>query len=171
VSEIPITAIDRPEPPIAADERTMLQAWIAYHRATLWNRCAGLTEEQLRTPAVPTTNLTLIGLIRHMTDVENGWFGDFGGRWKPRYYTADNPDGEFDDVATADIPADVAAFRAEWDLSDAGVAGLSLDHEHTDERNRTFSLRWAYVHMIEEYARHNGHADLIREAIDGVTGE
>lgn len=171
MSEIPITAVDRPEPPIAADERTMLQAWLDYHRATLWNRCAGLTEEQLRTAAIPTTNLTLIGLVRHMTDVENGWFGDFALRWSPRYYGPDNPDGEFDDVATADIPADVAAFRAEWALSDSGVATLGLDHEHTDERGRTFSLRWVYTHMIEEYARHNGHADLIREAIDGTTGE
>ncbi len=90
------------------------------------------------------------------------------------YFTADNLNGDFDDLADPDAPAVLAAFWEEVGLSRAAVRDLSLDHvvpSHGDHPERVRDLRWIYVHMIEEYARHNGHADLLREAIDGVTGD
>jgi uncharacterized damage-inducible protein DinB len=162
----------RPRLPQVADERTMLAAFLDFHRGTLMRKCAGLTDEQLRVRAVPPSTLSLLGLVRHMVDVENGWFSDSAGRMKPpRYWSDTNRDGEFDDVDTADVAADFAAYYAECDESRAAAAGRSLDETYTDEEGRTFSLRFVYIHMIEEYARHNGHADLLRQRIDGATGQ
>src|SRR5689334_7234499 len=106
-----------------------------------------------------------------MTEVERAWFRDrvAGEAVDDVYYTDERPDADFDDVATADAEADLATFVAELKLADAAVAGLPLAHEFHHRVAR--SLRWAYLHMIEEYARHNGHADLLRERIDGATGD
>jgi hypothetical protein len=108
-----------------------------------------------------------------MTEVERAWFTlraaghpEAGGV----HCTDDNVDGDFDDVAEADPQADFTAYHAELTASDTAVAALPLDHEFT-HRGKQFSLRWVYLHMIEEYARHNGHADLIRERLDGTTGD
>jgi hypothetical protein len=162
----------RPEPSTGA-ERAMLQGWLDWHRQTLVSKCTGLTADRLREPSVPPSNLTLLGLVRHMTEVERAWFtlraaGRTGAG--PVYISDDNIDGDFDDLATADAEADFAAYLAELAASDRAVADLPLDHEFT-HRDKTFSLRWAYHHMIEEYARHNGHADLLRERLDGTTGD
>jgi hypothetical protein len=86
------------------------------------------------------------------------------------YCSEDNEDGDFDDAPTADAPAAFAAFEAELTASDQAVAALPLDHSFT-HRAQPYSLRWVYLHMIEEYARHNGHADLLRERLDGRTGD
>ncbi|GAA0570857.1 DinB family protein [Paractinoplanes ferrugineus] len=164
----------RESEPLTGPEREMLQGWLDWQRQTLLTKCAGLTAEQLRTAAVEPSNLTLLGLVRHMTEVERSWFvvraaglPDAGGL----YSSADNNDGDFDDVADADPAADLAAFRAELTAADRAVAGLPLEHEFTSPRGHTMSLRWVYIHMIEEYARHNGHADFLRERIDGRTGD
>ena len=152
----------------------MLEGWLDWHRQTLLSKCAGLTAEQLKTASVEPSNLTLLGLVRHMSEVERGWFRiHAAGQSLPYLYCDDddNPDGDFDDVEKADAEADYAAYLAELDAVRSAVAGLPLDHEATRSRGGTFSLRWIYLHMIEEYARHNGHADLLREAIDGATGE
>jgi uncharacterized damage-inducible protein DinB len=159
--------------PFTGPERAMLQGWLDWHRQTLLSKCAGLTADQLKNASAPPSNLTLLGLVRHMTDVERAWFiertaGDTSA--KSIYSGDDNPDGEFDDVAGADAEADLAAFRAELPAADRAVAELPLEHEFT-LRGKQFSLRWVYLHMIEEYARHNGHADLLRERIDGATGD
>ncbi|MEV6690623.1 DinB family protein [Micromonospora sp. NPDC051196] len=169
-------AIDRRSEPYRADERTMLEGWLNYHRDTLLLKCAGLTGQQLRTASVSSSTLTLLGLVRHMTVVERSWFRQcFAGEDLPELYDFDaDPDAEFNTVDTADVEADFAAFRAETMAADAATAGHDLDEVFTlrrAEKNHEVSLRWVYLHMIEEYARHNGHADLIREAIDGVTGE
>ncbi|MEU4561366.1 DinB family protein [Actinoplanes sp. NPDC023936] len=158
--------------PTTGDERTMLQGWLDWHRQTLLGKCAGLTAEQLTIASAEPSNLTLLGLVRHMTEVERAWFRRrAAGQDLPDLYSSpDNADGDFDDVAGADAEADLAAFHAELELADAAAAGLSLDSEFTGRHGR-ISLRWVYLHMIEEYARHNGHADLIRERIDGVTGD
>jgi len=164
----------RESEPFTGPERAMLQGWLDWHRQTLLTKCAGLTAEQLKTAAAEPSNLTLLGLVRHMTEVERSWFvvraaglPDRGG-----LYSSDgNRDGDFDDIADADAEADLAAFHAELPLADEAVAKLSLDHEFTTSRGNTLSLRWVYIHMIEEYARHNGHADLLRERIDGATGD
>ncbi|MBQ0976786.1 DinB family protein [Micromonospora sp. M61] len=168
--------IDRSHEPLVADERTMLEGWLDYHRDTLLHKCAGLTAEQLRTASVEPSGLSLLGLVLHMTDVERSWFRQrFASQALPDLfdYSTDN-DADFHAAAGADAEAAFAAFRAEVEAARAATEGRSLDETFMLTRSdgtRTFSLRWAYLHMIEEYARHNGHADLIRERIDGVTGD
>ena len=165
--------VTRPEPPTVASEREMLEGWLDYHRATLLHKCAGLSPEQLKRRPCPPSGLSLLGLVRHMAHVERWWFRiNFAGEPLDRLYcTEDSPRGDFDDIADADPEADFATFLREIELARAAVAGRSLDETFVGRRRGdTISLRWVYVHMIEEYARHNGHADLIRERIDGVTG-
>jgi uncharacterized damage-inducible protein DinB len=163
----------RVKEPKTGDERAMLDGWLDWHRQTLLMKAAGLTADQLKTAAVEPSNLTLLGLIRHMTEVERSWFraGAAGQPAEWVYCTTDNPDGDFDDVAGADAEANHAAYRAEIELVRKAVADLPLEHEFSTSRVPVISLRWVYLHMIEEYARHNGHADLIRERIDGSTGD
>jgi uncharacterized damage-inducible protein DinB len=166
--------IERRSEPVVADERPMLQGWLDWHRDTLLWKCAGLTEEQLKQPSADPSNLTLLGLVRHMAEVERAWFrrriaGEDIGQL---YCGPDNVDGDFDDVAGADAESDFATFRAEVAACDAAVAGHPLEETFVNPRSqRDMSVRWVYIHMIEEYARHNGHADLIRERVDGVTGD
>ena len=167
-------AVDRHDPSTTNGERAALEDWLRYHRETLLFKCAGLTAEQLKTKSTEPSTLTLLGLVRHMAEVERGWFQRGFGIDKPDllYCSDDDRDGDFDNVADADAEADFATFRAECAASDATAAALDLDDSFVHERSGTaFDLRWVYLHMIEEYARHNGHADLIRERIDGVTGD
>ncbi len=152
----------------------MLQGWLDWHRDTLLYKCAGLTAEQLKQASAEPSNLTLLGLVRHMANVERAWFRRrvAGEEIDNVYGGPDNVDGDFNDVAGADAEADFATFRAEVVACDAVVAGRALDETFMYPRSqREISVRWVYTHMIEEYARHNGHADLIRERIDGVTGD
>jgi len=163
----------RQSAPYIADERQMLEAWLDFHRQTLLGKCAGLTAEQLRLCAAPPSSLSLLGLVRHMTDVERGWFRRrVGGADIPFLYSSEaDPDGDFDNVAEADAENDLAAYRREIELAREATAGHGLDETFRHElRDADVSVRWAYVHMVEEYARHNGHADLLRERIDGETG-
>jgi hypothetical protein len=165
----------RTDPPTVAKERAALQGWLEFHRSTLLGKCQGLTGEQLAERAVPPSSLSLLGLVRHMTDVERAWFrirsaGQADLRF--RYSTDEFPDGDFDFAEPAGAAADLAAYREECDLARAAMAGRSLDDTFFHQRyGATIDLRWVYLHMIEEYARHNGHADLLRERIDGVTGD
>jgi hypothetical protein len=110
-----------------------------------------------------------------MVEVERWWFrmNAAGEDVDYVFCTDERPDADFDDVDDADAEQDLETFRRELDAARAGVAGLALDHTFPSRghRPRTFDLRWVYVHMIEEYARHNGHADLLREGIDGTTGD
>jgi uncharacterized damage-inducible protein DinB len=154
----------------------MLEGWLDYHRATLRLKCAGLTAEQLATPSVPPSRLSLLGLVRHMSEVERSWFRRrlAGEEAPPLYYTDDDPDDDFfhldpaeADDALATYDAEVAAARA----SAASVVSLDAIAAVRRRDGQEVSLRWIFCHMIEEYARHNGHADLIREVIDGETGE
>jgi uncharacterized damage-inducible protein DinB len=168
--------VTRTEPPLVAGERESLEAWLDLHRDTLLLKCSGLTAEQLKQRSVPPSGLSLLGLVRHMTEVERQWFRIHGTNTDMpfRYFTEDNPDADFDDLGSADAEADLAAFREEIAEARTAMRGKSLDeqvpsHGHHPERVR--NIRWLYLHMIEEYARHNGHADLLRERIDGVTGD
>ena len=165
--------VDRREPPLAAPERDMLAAWLDFHRDTLAVKCAGLTDGQLRQRAVPPASLSLLGLVRHMAEGEHQWFTlVLGGEQAPwPYYTDDNLDADFDEVDSADVAEVFATWQAECASARALVAAApSLDVTGRQD-GREFSLRWIMVHMIEEYARHNGHADLLRERLDGSTGE
>jgi uncharacterized damage-inducible protein DinB len=162
----------RVDEPFTGAERPMLEGWLDWHRQTLLQKCAGLTADQLKQASAEPSNLTLLGLVRHMTEVEQSWFRNRAAGDKTLvdlYCTEDNRDGDFDDVAGADAEANLAAFVGEIELARKAVADLPIEHEFI-HRDRPMSLRWVYLHMIEEYARHNGHADLLRERIDGATG-
>ena len=170
-----MTEDERIAPPQVADERTSLVAYLDSHRATLEWKCSGLTDEQLRQRAVPPSALSLLGLVRHLTEVERGWFGTTFARrdMPPLYYSEpDNENGDFDDLDFPEVEEVFAVYRATCaesrkiveeagSLDDLGVRGNGTD----------VTLRWIMLHMLEEYARHNGHADLLREQIDGTTGE
>ena len=167
-------ATGRRDPPFVADERTMLDSWLDFHRATLLMKGEGLDDDQLRSRSVSPSTLSLLGLVRHMTEVERHWFRRVlaGEDAPPLYYSDDNEDGDFDDVDSADVPADLAAYKTEVDRCRAIAAEHALDDIGRRQRHgQDVSLRWICVHMIEEYARHNGHADFLRERIDGATGE
>jgi uncharacterized damage-inducible protein DinB len=164
----------RADPPWTAAERIALQGWLDYHRATLLTKCTGLDGEQLATRAVEPSSLSLLGLVRHMTDVERWWFRRIAGDadLAPVFWSDEVEGVEFDEADGANAAADLAAYVAECESADEAVRELSLDAEVRHDRLRNaIDLRWIYLHMIEEYARHNGHADLLRERIDGVTGE
>ena len=164
--------VTRTDPPFVAGEREMLESWLDFHRATLLWKCAGLTDEQLKRRTCPPSTLSLLGLVRHMTEVEHSWFGRVIGEPGPWIYATEEwPDADFDDLDKADAGENFAAFERECTRSRERAAGRGLDDTFVGRRGHTISVRWVYVHMIEEYARHNGHADLIREAIDGTTGD
>jgi uncharacterized damage-inducible protein DinB len=162
--------VERPEGPLTGPERPMLQAFLDWQRATLLYKCAGLTGEELAERSVPPSALSLLGLVRHMTKVERVWFR--------QRFAGEPVDDPFGDDKTADFErgdparaaADYARLTEEFKLVDAAVANASLDDTFV-HNGETMSLRLIYLHMIEEYARHLGHADLLRERIDGATGE
>jgi hypothetical protein len=159
---------------MACGEREMLDNWLKLRRLLLLRKCAGLTAEQLRTASVEPSNLTLLGLLRHMAAVERFWFRKkyLGEGLDDLYCTEEHPDGDFDLVAGADAEANYAVFLAETAACDTAVAGRDHDDWTEDPQAPTgrVTLRWVYVHLLEEYAQHTGHADLIRERIDGATG-
>ena len=166
--------VERIDPPLVAEEREMLDTWLDYHRATLAVKCEGLTDDQLRARAVPPSSLSLLGLVRHMGEVERSWFRRVlgGEQAPPRYYSDENPDGDFDDVAGAGVAEAFGYWRDECAHARERVAAApSLDVTGTGRSGDRYSLRWIMVHMIEEYARHNGHADLLRERINGTVGD
>ncbi|WP_174536831.1 DinB family protein [Micromonospora chalcea] len=164
---------ERIGPPLLGGERESLRAFLDFHRATLALKCEGLTDEQLRRPASPPSTLSLLGLVRHMAEVERTWFRRV--------------------IAAEDVPlvwSDTGDFQQAYDARDADVAEAfaawrrEIEHARRIEREAAsldvtghqarwgedVSLRLVMLHMLHEYARHNGHADLIREAIDGTVG-
>jgi hypothetical protein len=170
----PWTAPGRVEPPFTHGEREGLVAWLDYHRATLLTKCAGLTGQQLATRAAPPSTLTLLGLVRHLAEVENGWLATFDGEpWQRIHSTEQEPDGDLLAIDPATAAADLATYLEVCDRSRAIVAAHDLDDVSRDETEAADppSMRWICLHLIEEYARHNGHADLLRERLDGATGE
>jgi len=164
----------RTEPPTEAGERETLTAFLDFQRATLAVKCAGLTADQLRIQAVQPSNLSLLGLVRHMAEVERNWFRPVLAGEPMASIFAPGLDWEasFGEVADADADQALAAWEAECAYARELVAAApSLDAAGDRDGRGTFSLRWVLVHLIEEYARHNGHADLLRERIDGATGQ
>jgi hypothetical protein len=151
------------------DERSSLESWLEFHRATLLVKCAGLTPEQLVARSCPPSSLSLLGLVRHMAEVES-WFHVFDGQPDGVFFcSADRPEADFEDLDPRLADQDLAIYQASVERSRAAVLGRSLG-DLIPEPSKPTSLRWVYQHMIEEYARHNGHADLLREGIDGATG-
>jgi uncharacterized damage-inducible protein DinB len=162
----------RSEPPYVLGDRAMLEAWLEFHRTTLLLKCEGLDDAARKARPVPTSKLSLHGLVRHMAEVERGWFRrTLLGEDAPRIWM----DTAVDDldlvpIDDADWDADLAVWTAECEASRAAAAAHELDDQSGVRDEEACTLRWIYVHMIEEYARHNGHADLIREMVDGNVG-
>jgi hypothetical protein len=173
--------VRRSEQPRLPDERTALEAALDFQRETLLLKCAGLTGDQLKQCSIPPATLSLLGLVRHLAGVERWWFRrNFAGQQLPDIYSYErSPDAEFDEVDDADPEADFATYSAEVQLAREATAGHDLDE--TFMRATHFLLpgvepvelnrRGVFVDLIAEYARHNGHADLLRQRIDGVTGD
>ena len=162
----------RVDPPFVADERPMLDAWLDFHRGTLLWKCEGVSPQDLVRRSVEPSTLTLLGLVRHMAEVERSWFRRcLAGEPVEWLYAREGAeDADFDEVDPTRAVEDFATFRAEVEECRALASRFALDDCGT-RHGKAVSLRWIYVHMIEEYARHNGHADLLRERIDGVTGD
>ncbi|MBE7188005.1 DinB family protein [Jatrophihabitans endophyticus] len=156
-------------------ERGTLLRYLDQYRTTLTHKCADLDAEQLARRSVPPSTLSLLGLVRHMAEVERSWFRRLSGEDAAGiYYTEDDVDGDFDGaVADDEVVAD--AFRS-WHAEIAFADRFLADHpdlgfETTTPNGRHVQLRDVLVHLVEEYARHCGHADLLRETIDGRVGE
>jgi uncharacterized damage-inducible protein DinB len=166
--------VDRAEPGLTLGERAALDASLDYQRDTLLLKCAGLTASQLKERAVPPSRLSLLGLVRHMTEVERWWLRIHAANTDlPFPYDPDSTGLDFEALDDADAAANIEAYQREIEQARATLAGKHLDDvvpSHSDHPERVRNVRWLYLHMIEEYARHNGHADLLRERIDGVTG-
>ena len=162
----------RSEPPYVLGDRGMLEAWLEFHRTTLLLKCEGLDDAARKASPVPTSMLSLHGLIRHMAEVERGWFRrTLLGEDAPWIWIEPaNEDADFAPIDGADWDADLAVWTTECEASRAAAAARELDEPSGVRDGQPCTLRWIYVHMIEEYARHNGHADLIREMVDGNVG-
>lgn len=166
----------RHEPPPVGDERTLLVGFLRWHRGTLELKCGGLDATELARRSVDPSSMSLLGLVRHMADVERSWFRRTmaGQDAPPIFYSKTAPDDDFDDAAPDDALVSEAwdAWRAEIAFADRFVADAEdLEVTGTDKWHGSVSLRWVLIHMVEEYARHNGHADLLRERIDGAVGQ
>ena len=167
----------RTEPPLLGDEATLVTAFLDFQRSTLEWKCAGLTPQQLASRSVPTSALTLLGMVRHLATVETGWLVGFGGlpfdlwpdvvRDRDEQFRVDPAT-----VTQADVDAAWDTWRAAAEAAREVARRLPLATQDVPYgREDVVSLRWILLHLVEEYARHNGHADLLREALDGATGE
>lgn len=151
-------------------ERETLAGLLDYLRATVVHKVAGLTDEQAFGRPVPASELTPAGLVRHLTGVERFWFSiDFAGLDVPWPWTGEQPHGGFPIPPGETLAGIVAGYVAECERSRQAVRDAGLDERARAEGN-TFTLRYAFAHMIEETARHCGHLDLLRESIDGQAG-
>jgi uncharacterized damage-inducible protein DinB len=170
---------ERTEPPAAADERTSLESFLDYLRATVLLKADGLSDEHARRRGVPPSDLSIMGLVRHMAEVERHWFQ----RWlvgldsPPIYDTDDDPDGDLHPSSTDTLDEAIATYQREIERSRDIVAEtpsyevLSVRTGTSEEPGFQPNLRWIMIHLIEETARHCGHADLLRERIDGTVGD
>jgi hypothetical protein len=162
--------VNRADMPEVTDERALLDGWLDHYRTTLSHKCAGLTAERLVERSCPPSPMSLAFLVRHMTEMERAYAHRFV---EPQvgllYCTETSPDGDLDDASVQTALADLTTFTEHCARSRELLAGRSLDD--TGYASHRYTLRWAYLYLVKEYARHLGHADLIRERIDGATGE
>ena len=166
--------MQRPMPPLNADERSTLESWLDFYRVTLALKCEGLDDEQLRVASAPPSGLTLLGLVQHAAEVERNWFRRVlaGEQAPPIFGPRDHPerhDGGFEVSARSSYRAANQIWQDEIGHARANCAGRGLD-EVSPFMSSEVSLRWIYTHRIAKYARDCGHADLIRERIDGAAG-
>jgi hypothetical protein len=171
IAEIPLP----PDPPFAVGERETLVTFLDYYRAVLHRKAVGLSREQLAA-TLPPSDMTIGGLVKHMALVENNWFvrnwsgADPGEPWTSVDWDAD-PDWDFHSAADDQPEQLLALYTDAIERSRAAIEGCPDLSTTAESRGRVISLRWMLVHMIEEYARHCGHADLLRQSIDGATGD
>jgi uncharacterized damage-inducible protein DinB len=166
--------VTRVDPPPTGSERELLTAFLDFHRETLLMKCADLSFEQLKTHSVAPSTLSLLGLLRHMAEVERSWLRiRVAGEDIPpsHYWTDEDPDGDFDNLDSTPLDEVLANYHDEVAHARRILAETDLESTFTHPRHGDMSVRWVVIHMIEEYARHNGHADLLRQRIDGATGE
>ena len=151
----------------------MLTVWLEYQRSTLLWKCDSLQGPELVRQGIPPSSLSLLGLVRHMTYVEWNWFERVfvGSQAPPPISLEGDPDADFNDLHPSAALADIDRFRRQCDVSRSIVEKAEDLDCVAASPDRPVSLRWIMIHMIEEYARHNGHADLLREQIDGSVGE
>jgi uncharacterized damage-inducible protein DinB len=168
----------RVDPPTQAGERATLVAFLRWQRDTLELKCSGLDGADLARRSVEPSTLSLLGLVRHMAEVERGWFRRVmaGQDAPPHFYSDTDPEGDLDGaVPDPEVVAQAwDVWRAEVAFADRFVAeapDLDVTGKTPDRWRGPMSLRWVLVHMVEEYARHNGHADLLRQRIDGRVGQ
>ena len=164
--------VERPGGANVAPERQAVEELLDHHRATLLWKCGGLTGEQLVQRSCPPSTLSLLGLVRHMAEVERSWFRvRVAGEGVERIYG--DWDVAFDDLDPARAAEDFATYAAEVEAARAVLAAKDYDDTFTYTHRRgedTIDIRALALHMVEEYARHLGHADIVREQVDGVTG-
>jgi uncharacterized damage-inducible protein DinB len=163
----------RKEPATDLEGRALLEAWLEFHRTTLLLKCEGLEDEGRRRRPVASSKLSLHGLVRHMAEVERYWFGDvLGGQpdAPPVWPESAADDGEFEVPPQASFEDDVATWQAQCAASRATAGTRALEDAGLRQDGSRCTLWWIYLHMIEEYARHNGHADILRELVDGAVG-
>jgi uncharacterized damage-inducible protein DinB len=165
--------IRRAEPAFVAGERETIEGWLEFHRLTLELKCEGLTDAQRKARPVATSAISLHGLVRHMAEVERSWFQDrlaedhgIGYLWA----SDEEPDADMVPLDDAVWEDDLATFQETCERSREIAAVRGLDDVGSYPDGTPVSLRWIYTHMVEEYARHNGHADLVRELVDGAVG-
>jgi hypothetical protein len=161
---------ERTVPEGLSDERGLLDGWLEYYRATLLAKCEGLSGEQLVARSCEPSPMSLLGLVRHMTEMERV----YGHRLADRdigllYCTDEDEEGDFEGATAAGASADLETVRQHCARTREVMAAYELGDTFRKTTSRT--LRWFYLYLIKEYARHLGHADLLRERIDGVTGE
>jgi uncharacterized damage-inducible protein DinB len=164
---------DRTEPPTRGDERATLIGFLEFQRQTLAWKCAGLSLEQLRTRGVPPSTMSLLGIVLHLADVERSWFQRRLANIDvaPMFWSDADPDGDFEAADRIDADEAFAIWHRECGRSREILDAVGSLDVTFHSREGVPSVRWLLSHMIEEYARHNGHADLLRERLDGVTGE
>jgi uncharacterized damage-inducible protein DinB len=160
-------------PPLIGGERDMLRAFLDYHRATLAMKCEGLSDDDLRRTSMSPSTLSLLGLVRHMAEVERTWFRIvINGEGIPLVWSDEGDYQVAYDASTATRSEAFDAWQAEVEHArriEGSAESLDVTG-HQPKWGEDVSLRLVMLHMIHEYARHNGHADLLREAIDGIVG-
>ena len=166
--------IERVDPDLAGDERTTLVQFLDWYRATVFLKVDGLTDEQAARRSTPPSTLSLLGIVRHMAEVERSWFRRrfIGEEAPPIFYTETDRDRDIDPPAGSTVAEAVAALATEIAVARPIADAAGLDQVGVNlVDGEPVSMRWILVHMIEEYARHCGHMDLLREAVDGQTGD
>lgn len=166
-----VEPVPRPRPPETGTEREVLTGLLDFLRATVVNKVAGLTDEQAFGTPVPPSTLTPAGVVKHLTGVERFWFSiDFAGADLAWPWPEDDPHGNFPLAPDDTLAGIVADYLFECDRSRRAIEGAALD-DPARGPDMSFNLRYALAHMVEETARHCGHLDLLRERIDGATGQ